>query len=145
VAVRRAGVISILLVALASPAAALAQSDSGSPINIPGSTSPFSPGLPQSTPSVTTTSTPTATSTSTSTNSGLSGTGIAAIAVGALLVLGGVSFFIWYDARRRAPVRRAAAAYGGVDGRGRAGSKPKPKPRKLSPAERRRRKRGRAK
>jgi hypothetical protein len=142
---RRAGVISFLLLALAAPAGALAQSGAGSPINIPGSTSPFSPGLPQSTPSITPTSTATPTSTSTSTNSGLSGTGIAAIAIGALLVLGGISFFIWYDARRKAPVRRAAAAYGGVDGRARTGSKAKPKPRKLSPAERRRRKRGRAK
>jgi hypothetical protein len=141
---RRTGVISILLLALAAPAAAFAQSGTSSPINIPGSTSPFSPGLPQSTPSIPSTSTPTVTATSTSTNSGLSGTGIIAIAIGALLVLGGISFFIWYDARRKAPVRRAAAAYGGVDGRTRTGSKPKPKPRKLSPAERRRRKRGRA-
>jgi hypothetical protein len=141
---RRTGVISFLLVALAAPAGALAQSGAGSPINIPGSTSPFSPGLPQSAPTVPTTSTPTATSTSTNTNSGLSGTGIVAIAIGALVVLGGISFFIWYDARHKAPVRRVADAYGSVDGRNRAGSKAKPKPRKPSPAERRRRKRGRA-
>jgi hypothetical protein len=65
-----------------------------------------------------------------------------AIAVGALVLLGGISFFIWYDARRRAPVRHRAAATAGEGGR--PGSKTRTKPRKLSPAERRRRKRGRA-
>jgi hypothetical protein len=80
--------------------------------------------------------------TGTSSPGGLSGGGTAAIAIGALVLLGGISFFIWRDARRRAPVR-AAAAGADVAG-GRQGSKPKPKPRKLSPAERRRRKRGRA-
>ncbi len=70
--------------------------------------------------------------------------GIAAIAVGAIVVIGGISFFIWYDSRRRAPVRRLSDAYGAVDGGRRPGSKAKPKPRKPSPAERRRRKRGRA-
>ena len=54
-----------------------------------------------------------------------------------------LSFFIWRDARRRAPVRADALATG--EGRGKPGSKPPPKPRKLSQAERRRRKRGRAK
>jgi hypothetical protein len=61
--------------------------------------------------------------------------------VGAIVVLGGIAFFIWRDARRRAPVKAGAV---GTDGRGRTGSKPPPKPRKLSPAERKRRKRGRA-
>jgi hypothetical protein len=146
-ALRRIAVLGVLLVAsFVAPASALAQSGSGSSAlnSLPGSTSPFSPGLPESTPSETTsTTTPTVSSTSSSTNSGLSGSGIAAIAVGALVVLGGISFFIWYDARRKAPVRRAAAALAGGDGR-RAGSKAKPKTRKLSPAERKRRKRGRA-
>jgi hypothetical protein len=58
-----------------------------------------------------------------------------------VIVLGGIAFFIWRDARRRAPVRTAEAGVG--SGR-RTGSKPPPKPRKLSPAERRRRKRGKA-
>jgi hypothetical protein len=146
-AVRRATALPLLTVAavaLGGPAVALAQSGSSSPLSgVGGSTSPFSPGLPQSTPSITTTSTA-ATTTSTSTDSGLSGGGIAAIAVGAIVVIGGISFFIWYDSRRRAPVRRLSAAYGAVDGGRRAGSKAKPKPRKPSPAERRRRKRGRA-
>ena len=61
-----------------------------------------------------------------------------------MIVIGGISYFIWFDARKHAPKRgRLAAAGVGAAGR-RAGSKPPPKPRKLSPAERRRRKRGRA-
>ena len=61
--------------------------------------------------------------------------------IGAVVVLGGIAFFIWRDARRRAPARPAEAL--GGTGR-RAGSKPPPKPRKLSAAERKRRKRGKA-
>lgn len=117
---------------LAVPASALAQS---------GSSSPFGP-IPQNTGSATsqtTTSAPTvANTTTTAGSSSVSGGGIAAIAIGAIVILIGISFFIWRDARRRAPVKeRAAAAPVG-------GSKPRAKPRKLSPAERRRRKRGRA-
>jgi hypothetical protein len=59
-----------------------------------------------------------------------------------VVLLAAISFFIWRDARRRAPVRSGGGELG-LDGR-RAGSKPKPKSRKPSPAERRRRKRGRA-
>jgi hypothetical protein len=55
------------------------------------------------------------------------------------VVLGGIAFFIWRDARRRAPARGGE----GYEIR-RSGSKRPPKPRKLSPAERKRRKRGRA-
>jgi hypothetical protein len=71
----------------------------------------------------------------------LSGDGALAIVIGAIVVLGGISFYIWRDARRRAPARTADAL--GGTGR-RAGSKPPSKPRKLSAAERKRRKRGRA-
>jgi hypothetical protein len=60
-----------------------------------------------------------------------------------LVLLAGISFFIWRDARRRAPVRPGMAHAVAGDG-ARSGSKARPKPRKLSPAERRRRKRGRA-
>jgi len=81
---------------------------------------------------------------STSSGGGFSGADAALIAVGAIVVLGGISLFIWRDSRRRAPVRQGAAAMAGLGGRARAGSKPRPKPRKPSPAERRRRKRGRA-
>jgi hypothetical protein len=119
------------------PAAAVAQG-----------TNPLTPGFPQPSVSVptTTTATPTITTTTTAgSGSGFSGTSAIIIAVGALIVLGGISLFIWRDARRRAPVRhhRVATADGLGEGR-RSGSKQRAKPRKLSPAERRRRKRGRA-
>ncbi len=125
-----------------APAAQAAQGvSSSSPAN------PFAPGIPQQptgAPS-TTTATPTATPTTGtgSSNTGLGGGSAIAIAIGAILVLGGISFFIWRDARRRAPVRHAIAG-DAADTGGRAGSKSRAKPRKLSPAERRRRKRGRA-
>lgn len=73
-------------------------------------------------------------------SSSLSGHSALIIAVAALVVIAGISFYIWRDARRRAPVTSGA---GGFDVR-RSGSKAPPKPRKLSPAERRRRKRGKA-
>jgi hypothetical protein len=74
-------------------------------------------------------------------SSTLSGASALVIVVGAVVVLGGIAFFIWRDARRRAPARTADAL--GGTGR-RAGSKAPPKPRKLSAAERKRRKRGKA-
>ena len=58
-------------------------------------------------------------------------------------MLGGISFFIWRDARKHAPKGHRTLAPIDAEGR-RAGSKPRPKPRKLSQAEKRRRKRGRA-
>jgi hypothetical protein len=94
----------------------------------------------------TTTATPTVISTataSTSGSSGLSGNSAIAIAVGAFVVLGGISYFIWRDARRRAPVAARAAAE--RDRQNVPGSRAPPKARKLSAAERKRRKRGRAK
>jgi hypothetical protein len=119
---------------LVLPAAAVAQG-----------TNPLAPGFPQpgaSTPT-TTTATPTITTTATAgSGSGFSGSSAILIAIGALVVLGGISFYIWRDARRRAPVRHHAPLLPG-DTR-KSGSKQRAKPRKLSPAERRRRKRGRA-
>ncbi len=118
-------------------------------VGAPGSNplgSPITPGLPQSqatTPATTSTTAVTTTSTS-SGGSGLSGSDAIVIVGFAGVLLLGVSFFIWRDARRRAPVRARAAAAGGVNGSSRTGSKQRGKPRKLSPAERRRRKRGRA-
>jgi hypothetical protein len=64
------------------------------------------------------------------------------IGIAALAVLFGIAFFIWRDARKRAPVRHRTAAL--ADGPGGRSSKARTKPRKLSPAEKRRRKRGRA-
>jgi hypothetical protein len=94
----------------------------------------------------TATATPTVISTataSTSGSSGLSGNSAIAIAIGAFVVLGGISYFIWRDARRRAPVAARAAAE--RDRQNVPGSRAPPKARKLSAAERKRRKRGRAK
>jgi hypothetical protein len=93
----------------------------------------------------TSTTTPTIISTataSTSGGSGLSGTNAIVIALGAVVILGGISYFIWRDARRRAPV---ASRSDDADHQNRPGSKAPPKARKLSAAERKRRKRGRAK
>lgn len=106
---------------------------------------PLTPGFPQPSVSIptTTTAAPTiATTTSAGSGSGFTGNSAIIIAIGAAIVLGGISFYIWRDARRRAPARvRAAGPIG--EGR-RAGSKQRAKPRKLSAAERKRRKRGRA-
>jgi len=141
VCLRAVGLTLIVTLLLGLPASALAQSVSG-----PGN--PLSPGLPQNqTPTQPTTTpapVPQAPTTSTASGTGLSGSGTLVIAIGALVILGGISLFIWRDARRRAPVRaRAGGAGGGAEG-SRTGSKARQKPRKLSPAERRRRKRGRA-
>jgi hypothetical protein len=123
---------------LAVPAGALAA---------PGT--PLTPGLPQNTGAIPTQAPAPAApangvgTVTTAGGSTLSGSSATGIAIGAIVVLVGISLFIWRDARRRAPVRSRAAVEG-LDGRDRTGSKPKTKPRKLSPAERRRRKRGRA-
>ena len=140
-----AGIGAGLLIALCAACLTLAPAATAT-----GPGNPLSSGLPQA-PSVTptapttTTSAPVTTGSSQSSSSGggFSGVDALAVAAGAIVVLGGISLFIWRDARRRAPMRHAAAATAGADGRSR-GSKPRPKPRKPSPAERRRRKRGRA-
>src|SRR5205085_6750906 len=118
----------ILACALLFPAVADAQG---------GSTNPFSPGLPPTpatTPTAPQSTTPVITNPTSTTSSGgggLSGSGAAAIAIGAIIVLGGIAFFIWRDARRRAPLRRrAAAATAGASDRSHPGSKARPKPRK---------------
>jgi hypothetical protein len=125
---------------LAGAPAALAQGSAGVPV-LPGqgagnALTPFTPQGPTPTQTATT---PAVTPTTSTPGGGLNGTDAVAIAIGALLVLGGISFFIWRDARKRAPVRQRAAAADGP------GPRQRPqKSRKLSPAERRRRKRGRA-
>ena len=106
--------------------------------------SPFTPGVPQApvtAPTTPTITVPASTSSSSSGSGGLSGTTSSMIAIGAVVVLGGIAYFIWRDSRRHAPVRHAALE--GVDGRS-SGSKRRQKSRKLSAAERKRRKRGRA-
>jgi hypothetical protein len=133
----------------ASPTAATTAAPPATPVtpSLGGQgTNPLSPGFPQpsvSIPTTTTSAVPTVSGTTSSgSSSGLTGKSAIIIAIGALIVLGGISFYIWRDARRRAPVRAHAA--GPIDEGRRAGSKARPKPRKLSPAERKRRKRGRA-
>ena len=123
--------VALTLSALA-PALALAQS------------SPLSPTLPAISTPATPTSTATVPVTTTSSSGGsVSGEDAIVIALGAILLLAGISFFIWRDARRRAP-SRGGRAMTAADGPTVRGTKPRPKPRKPSPAERRRRKRGRA-
>ena len=145
----RAVALLSALVLLAAPGAAVAAGTStagGAPIAPnSGAANPLSGGVAPVSPTPTPTAAPTVpvatNATQTSGSSSLSSGSALAIVIGAIVVLGGISFFIWRDARRRAPAR-AADALGGT-GR-HAGSKPPPKPRKLSPAERKRRKRGRA-
>jgi hypothetical protein len=122
--------------AAASPTVPVAPSPSGGGLG-GGLTSPG--GIPTAS-----TAAPTVISTATATSGsgGLSGGGAIAIAIGAFVVLGGICYYIWRDARRRAPV---AARPAGETRENRPGSKAQPKARKLSTAERKRRKRGRAK
>ncbi len=81
--------------------------------------------------------------TTSSTTGGLSTLDAVVIAIVAVLLLGGIAFWIWYDARHAA----RSAGQGGdplFGQRAHAGSKAPRRPRKHKPAERRRRKRGRA-
>ncbi len=125
------------LIVLVSPASALAQGPTA-----PSPLSPFTPTTPQVAAPTTSTQSPVTTIGTSTSGGGISGGATLAVAIGAILLIAGIGFFIWRDARRRAPVR-AATAGAGV-GPTKPGSKRAPKPRKLSPAERRRRKRGRA-
>ena len=123
---------------LALPAVAAAQSPTSNPL---------SPGFPQPSVSIPTPSTTAAPTISTRATAGsgsaFSGSSALVIAIGAVVVLGGISYFIWRDARKHAPKGHRLVAPIDAEGR-RAGSKARPKPRKLSAAEKRRRKRGRA-
>jgi hypothetical protein len=127
------------------PAAAAAQTTTPQVPAPSSGQNPLTPGFPQ--PSVSTTTTTAAPTVQTSATagggSGFTGTSAIIIALGAIVVLGGISFYIWRDARRRAPKGHRLVAPIDAEGR-RAGSKSRPKPRKLSAAEKRRRKRGRA-
>jgi lipoprotein signal peptidase len=147
--------VSAALALMAGASVAVAAGGSTAPSSSPltpgATTSPFSPGLPQAGATTPTSSTPTIISTGNTGaagSSGLSGSGIVLIVVGALVLLVGIAYFIWRDARRRAPVktgtRGGSGGLGDDERRAPTGSKRQQKPRKLSPAERRRRKRGRA-
>ncbi len=106
---------------------------------------PLAPTFTQPTTSTSSSTTSSAVNTTGTAGSGSAFTGSSAvvIGIGALVVLGGISLYIWRDARRRAPKGRRTLAPIDAEGK-RAGSKPRAKPRKLSQAEKRRRKRGRA-
>jgi hypothetical protein len=86
---------------------------------------------------------PPATSTSTS-SGGLSGLDAVLIAVIALLVLAGIAFYVWRDARGAVSSIGHHASDDSMFARQHAGSKKPQKSRKPKPAERKRRKRGRA-
>jgi hypothetical protein len=139
--------LTALVLLAAAPGAALAASTTPAvPITPNGSTNPLSGGVtpvsPAPTPTASATAPPIASgATQTNGGSSLSSGSALAIVIGAVVVLGGISFYIWRDARRRAPAT-TADALGGAGHR--AGSKAPPKPRKLSAAERKRRKRGKA-
>jgi hypothetical protein len=148
---RALATLGVALLAGGAPASALAASTtstaSSATPQIPGTTSPFSPGVPVAPATVPTTTNPVVTGTTTgSGDSGLTGSGAILVAGGAVVILAGISYFIWRDARRHAPVKAASAgsAGSGSESDARRGSKPPVKSRKLSPAERKRRKRGRA-
>jgi hypothetical protein len=114
----------------------------------PGS-GPLSPGL--STPGTPTPTTATQTQTqsavATTTTSGGGGsigqTSILGIVIGAVVVIGGVCFYIFRDAGRRTAARGRRADAAAPSEKSVPGSK-RVKPRKLSAQERKRRKRGRA-
>jgi hypothetical protein len=136
---------SVVLALVGGPVASVALGAGTTPaVPLPTTSSnPLSPGLPVSPAPSTTSATPTVIQNSSANTSGgstLSSGSALFIAIGAVVVLGGIAFFIWRDARRRAPERGGE----GYEIR-RSGSKRPPKQRKLSPAERKRRKRGRAK
>jgi hypothetical protein len=138
-----AGLAGVLLAvsAVALPSVALGTSNplSASPTN------PFSPGVPQTPAQAPTTTAPPVvqtTATTSGSSTGLSGSSGLIIVAAAVVLLCAISYFIWRDARRRAPIRHRAVEATAAGNR--SGSKAKTKPRKLSPAERRRRKRGRA-
>ena len=131
---------------VATGAASASAATSTAPIQLPGTTNPFSPGVPVSpatTPSTTAQLTSTG-GTTTGGDSGLTGTGALLVVIGAAVILGGIAFFIWRDARRHAPAIAGSHAHVEEGTGHKAGSKKPAKPRKLSAAEAKRRKRGRA-
>lgn len=89
-----------------------------------------------------TSTTPAPVTTTASSSGGLSSLDAVLIAIIAAALLGGVCFWIWYDARGHASrIGREDPLFGQ---RAHAGSKAPHKQRKLTPAERKRRRRGRA-
>jgi hypothetical protein len=134
---------------LAAPAALAAGTASTAAVSTTPAVTPPSLNLNNATQNAAGVSTPAVeetipATTTTSSGSGLSGLDALIIAIVAALVLGGIAFWVWYDARRTASHIRHHADDDSMFARAHAGSKAAPKQRKLKPAERKRRKRGRA-
>jgi hypothetical protein len=131
------GLALVCALLLSTGAAVAAGSGSG-----PLSGGVTAPGTP--TPTTATQTETAANSTTTASGGGSIGkSSIIGIVIGSVIVIGGVCFYIFRDARRRAPSRGRRADAGPVPDKKVPGSQ-RPNPRKLSSQERRRRKRGRA-
>jgi hypothetical protein len=130
--------LAFICALLLGAGSAIAAGSGGNPLS-GGVTAPATP-----TPT-TATQTETATSATTTASGGgsIGKTSVIGIAVGAVIVIGGVCFFIFRDARRRAPSPGRRADAGATPDKKVPGSQ-RVKPRKLSAQERRRRKHGRA-
>jgi hypothetical protein len=139
--------LAALIVGLGLTGSSVAVGAGTTPAPPTSTSNPLAPGVPVSPAPSTSTAAPTIVQTASSNSAGsssLSSNSVLFIAIGAVVLLVAISYFIWRDARRRAPVKgRGLTGELGLEGR-RAGSKPPRKPRKLSAAEKRRRKRGRA-
>jgi hypothetical protein len=139
--------LAALIVGLGLTGSSVAVAAGTTPAPPTSTSNPLAPGVPVSPAPSTSTAAPTIVQTASSNSAGsssLSSNSVLFIAIGAVVLLVAISYFIWRDARRRAPVKgRGLTGELGLEGR-RAGSKPPRKPRKLSAAEKRRRKRGRA-
>jgi hypothetical protein len=111
-------------------------------LSLPGS-NPLSPGIPDTGGQTPTTSVVTTTTTTGGGGLGQAGT-ILLIVFGGLILLG-IPFYIWFDARRKAAkIHHGLGPSSSGTGPVRKGSQAPPKSRKLSAAERKRRKRGKA-
>jgi hypothetical protein len=121
-----------------STSGALAAGSGGGPL----SGGVTAPGTPTPTTATQTATSPT-TTTAASGGGSIGKSSIYGIVIGSVIVIGGVCFYIFRDAARRAPTHVRRAATGPSKERKLPGSQ-RVKPRKLSSQERRRRKRGRA-
>jgi hypothetical protein len=122
---------------LLSTGGAVAAGSGGGPLS-GGVTAPATP-----TPTTATQTATSATTTSAGGGGSIGKSSIYGIVIGSVIVIGGVCFYIFRDAARRAPSRVRRTATGPSKERKLPGSQ-RVKPRKLSSQERRRRKRGRA-
>ncbi|MEA2196868.1 MAG: hypothetical protein QOJ25_919, partial [Solirubrobacteraceae bacterium] len=126
---RLAALVPIAVLAwVIAPAAAVAALTTPNPLN------PTLPPISAPTPTVSTPSI-VPTNTTASPGGGFSSTDAIAVAAGAAALLIGISFFIWRDARKRAP-RRGRPAAVAPRAAGRPHAQPQPQTRKPRPAAR---------